>query len=313
MQESADLIDTWWLSAKKADAAYVGVLTSKDGTAEKLAELGVYVIPLTVDPFRFDVARNAVLDAIPDDGETMCMHLDDDETIAPGYWAEIIREKAKGIYTRYRYDLLENGALVMSQGQRKCHKRTGAMWKYAVHEMVYCHEVEQSSSDLYGEITVTHRPSNRLRDYLQLEESAAKENPEDVRPIWHLAKSYLFRGRYEEAVKGFERYLMLGTDPYEKSRGLCYLATAYEKLGKLGKAESLYHQAISLQPDNRIGWYGLGLLYSRVNLPRIAFSHIERAITLPDNPLSWETWAALNGEDPPKLLAQIESAMAQKG
>lgn len=60
-------IERWYESAKQADYLLIADTGSTDGTIEKAKELGINVISINVKPWRFDVARNASLAAIPSD------------------------------------------------------------------------------------------------------------------------------------------------------------------------------------------------------------------------------------------------------
>ncbi len=76
-----------------AEADYIAVLDtgSTDRTVEKLSDRGVIVRQTTVEPWRFDVARNLSMLLIPHDTD-LCVCVDLDEVLLPGWRAAL--EKA---------------------------------------------------------------------------------------------------------------------------------------------------------------------------------------------------------------------------
>ncbi|MDE6397717.1 MAG: glycosyl transferase family 2, partial [Clostridiales bacterium] len=65
-------------AATEADGVYVLDTGSTDDTVKKLRAGGAHVQTQTFSPFRFDVARNASLALVPDDGDVyLCLDLDE--------------------------------------------------------------------------------------------------------------------------------------------------------------------------------------------------------------------------------------------
>ena len=75
-------------SCAEADGVYVLDTGSTDGTPELLRRLGANVQTATIDPWRFDNARNASLERVPKDAD-VCICLDLDEVLCPG-WREAL-------------------------------------------------------------------------------------------------------------------------------------------------------------------------------------------------------------------------------
>lgn len=80
----------WFESAKDADLLLIADTGSTDRTIEKSESLGIAVHKIHVDPWRFDVARNASLALIPDHFD-ICIQLDMDEVLPPG-WRRIVEQ-----------------------------------------------------------------------------------------------------------------------------------------------------------------------------------------------------------------------------
>lgn len=88
----------------EADGVYVLDTGSTDGTPELLRGLGAAVYEQTITPWRFDIARNASLEMLPEDAD-VCICLDLDEVLCPG-WREALeaawtpRHYAGAVYLR---------------------------------------------------------------------------------------------------------------------------------------------------------------------------------------------------------------------
>jgi glycosyltransferase involved in cell wall biosynthesis len=78
------VVDRWFESCKDADVLLVADTGSTDKTIELLRERGVTVVSIKVDPWRFDVARNAALAHLPEDVD-VCVSLDMDEYLDWGW------------------------------------------------------------------------------------------------------------------------------------------------------------------------------------------------------------------------------------
>ena len=68
-------VKRWFESAKEADVLLIADTGSKDKTAFLAKSLGISVFSIAVDPWRFDIARNAALALIPGDVD-MCISMD---------------------------------------------------------------------------------------------------------------------------------------------------------------------------------------------------------------------------------------------
>ena len=88
-------------SCAEADGVSVLDTGSEDGTAERLIELGADVGVRKFTPWRFDFARNAALDMVPEDVD-VCVSLDLDEVLAPGWRKALEAAWTQGV-TRARY------------------------------------------------------------------------------------------------------------------------------------------------------------------------------------------------------------------
>src|SRR5690242_7988234 len=98
-RNESQFVERWTASAREADAVVVADTGSTDDTFRKLVIHGAYVYPITIDPWRFDLARNVALALVPSDID-ICISLDMDEVLQPGWRAAM---EALGPFTRLRY------------------------------------------------------------------------------------------------------------------------------------------------------------------------------------------------------------------
>jgi glycosyltransferase involved in cell wall biosynthesis len=81
-KNEAQHVKRWYESSLEADYHVIADTGSDDDTVKIAKELGITVVEVGVDPFRFDDARNASLAAVPLDAD-YCVALDMDEVMQP--------------------------------------------------------------------------------------------------------------------------------------------------------------------------------------------------------------------------------------
>ncbi len=77
-------MDRWMDAVREADLVVVTDTGSVDHTVERLLARGAVVYRERIDPWRFDAARNAAMDHIPEDVD-LCVSNDLDEVFEPGW------------------------------------------------------------------------------------------------------------------------------------------------------------------------------------------------------------------------------------
>lgn len=106
---------------------------------------------------------------------------------------------------------------------------------------------------------------------------ASKLNPE-LSPLQStLGLIYQGTGKQEEAVKSFQKALLLDPTNNTASGGL---AKSYQALGQFDRAEAAYSQAINLRPDYWGGYYDLGMYYYRRGQLDQAAAQMQKVISL---------------------------------
>jgi glycosyltransferase involved in cell wall biosynthesis len=193
----------WYESAKEANLLLIADTGSTDKTKFVAKSLGITVHEISVVPWRFDVARNASLALIPEEFD-MCIQLDMDETLQPG-WRQIVEKAfAEGnswpIY-KHVTSRTPDGKPRTYQHYFKIHPRKGFIWKYPIHEVL----VSQPGAVFKREVIdleVDHAQdhSKSRKSYLNLLEMAVKEEPNDWRMRHYLNREYWYNKDWNKVL-----------------------------------------------------------------------------------------------------------------
>jgi glycosyltransferase involved in cell wall biosynthesis len=235
-------VEPWFESAKEADYLLIADTGSQDGTIEKAKALGINVVSIGIKPWRFDDARNASLAAIPLDVD-ICVALDMDEVLVPGWRKELESIRPETTRPRYQYTwswVGEKPGLVY--GGDKIHRRQGYRWKHPVHEVIVSDRLAEVQE--WIKLEIHHHPDNSKprSQYFPLLAQSVKEDPHDDRNAFYYARELFFNNKLAEASEEFKRHLALPTARWkpERAASMRYLAkcsnTFNEKLGWWQKA-----------------------------------------------------------------------------
>lgn len=264
-------VKRWYESAKEADYLLIADTGSTDDTRENAIKLGINVILISVKPWRFDDARNASLAALPDDID-MCIQLDMDEVLVPGWRAEVenaLKEGATRIRYNYTWNWKDEAQTIPATtfGGDKIHARKGYRWKHPVHEVIvpYGETVEKQ---VWTNLELHHHPDNSKSraQYLPLLKLSTQEDPNDDRNAYYYARELYFHGQYEDAAKEFKRHLELPASTWEPER-----AASMRYLAKI-------------EPDKREDW----LMKAHLEAPW----RREALVELAQHLYSVESWAS---------------------
>lgn len=281
-------------SAKEADAIYLLDTGSTDNTVKLAQEMGAIVKVQTFSPWRFDVARNASLDMVPEDAD-ICICLDLDEVMLPG-WRQEIEKAWTPKTTRLRYRFIwshkDDGSPDLEYWADKIHARAGYRWKHPVHEtMTYDGTEVQTQAGL----VIEHFPdkSKPRSQYLPLLALSVQEDPEDDRNAHYYARELFFVGRYPEAEKEFLRHLSLPRAKWdaERAASMRYLAKIAEaSKDSAGRLRWLL-RACAEAPGEREPWVELAQAYQSVDNFAGIFFAAKQAQAIRQRPPSYITQA----------------------
>jgi len=206
----------WFDSAKDADLLLIADTGSTDGTVELARSLGIDVHSITVNPFRFDLARNISLSLIPADFD-LCIAIDMDETLSEN-WREVVEEAyKKGInWPTYKYVVAWNEItkeILNEIDYFKIHPRKNFEWVYPIHEIVQ--PIRSSTDHEYDrtaiEVKVWHRQdhSKSRSQYMDLLKVAVQEQPHSWRMNHYLNREYFYQRDWHEVILSAEKALAI--------------------------------------------------------------------------------------------------------
>ena len=217
-------VERFCTAAKDADLIFIADTGSTDRTVELAVKHGAEVNEIYISPWRFDLARNAALALLPRD-INVCVSLDLDEELQPGWREEIERIWKLGVTTRMRY-MFDWGAGIAFKYE-KIHARAGYRWHHPCHEYPVAdgriHEV-WADTDM---LLVIHKPdpTKSRGQYLDLLRISVQEDPIDPRNGFYYARELSFHKQWDKAIEECNRYLNLPGATWPNER--CYACLLY--------------------------------------------------------------------------------------
>ena len=271
-------VKRWFDSAKEADYLLIADTGSTDRTVEIARSLGINVINVRIKPWRFDLARNAALAAIPSEID-FCISLDMDEVLMPGWKVEF--EGLPIGVTRPRYNFVytfdEEGNAIHAFAGDKIHLRNSYRWKNPVHEVLVPYGINEIQHHINLEMHHYPDTSKSRGQYLALLELSVAEDPMDDRAAFWLAREYFFYKRKEESNSAFKKYLQDFPQAWYAER-----AWAYKFLAKIEEEnrENYLILASNLAPEFREPWVELAEHYRQVKDWQKCYEAAQRANVL---------------------------------
>ena len=262
---------------------------STDHTYEMADHCADDVYSITVSPWRFDDARNTALSLIPADID-MCIALDADEVLQPGWKAELEKLDKSVTRPQYRYTWSWHGDEPdLQYTGDKIHSRHGYRWRHPVHEVLVPTGIEEVR-DWCG-LEIHHHPdtTKSRSSYLPLLELSVQEDPFDDRNSHYLAREYYYRGDLEKAAAEFHRHIDLPKSWHsERAKSMRLLADC-----ELENKEHWLEQASKTDPMSRENWVALAQYYHDTQQWGKCLAAAEAAMSLRDKALSYltESWA----------------------
>ncbi len=245
-------------SCRDADLVVVADTGSGDGTPDLLRRAGAVVHDIAVRPWRFDVARTTALSLLPADVD-VCIKLDLDERLQPGWRAELERAWAPGT-TRLRYWYTWNwkapGVPDVVFRSDLIHARTGYHWRYPTHEILD-HTVAEVMAE--SELAIHQYPEDKARpNDLPLLELAVREH-RCPRTLFYLGREHSFREQWPACQKTLEEYLSLPDAHWtsERSHAMRLIGLCRKHQGDAAGALSWQLRACAEDASLRENWVEL--------------------------------------------------------
>ena len=292
-------VERWQQSACDADSLHILDTGSDDQTVTAARDLGVDVVVRKIDPWRFDHARNASLAMVPN-GVDLCIALDMDEILLPGWRDELEKVGANVTRPRYKYtwSWKSPGVPDLQYGGDKIHSRNGYKWKHPVHEVLVTDGIEEVQE--WTGLEIHHHPDHTKSrgQYFPLLELAVAEDPEDDRNAHYLAREYFFHNKMHKAEAEFKRHLSLPRATWPAER-----AQSYRYLYKITKNPDYLHSAIREDPERREAHVDLAFHYYEERNWRECLDAAKAALAIKEKPLTYLVEAYAWGALPHDLAA----------
>jgi tetratricopeptide (TPR) repeat protein len=278
----------WAASARDADHLLVCDTGSSDSTVQVATDLGIAVCEFINEPFRFDLARNAALNALPKDID-YCISLDADEILLPG-WRAALESLDPSIVTRPRHKDIRNRNDDGSEGLVfsgvRIHHRHGYFWKFPIHEVVTRDPSFSPEIEAWSNVTIEHLPDNsKARSfYLPMLKQFAEQEPQSDRAAFYYARELFIYGRLPEARQELLRYLKLETSTWgaERAAAMRYLAVCVPE-----QKETWLLRACAEAPGFRENWVDLAAYYFSTSSWHACLAAALRALSITEKPLEY--------------------------
>jgi tetratricopeptide (TPR) repeat protein len=255
-------------SCQDADIVIVGDTGSDDGTQHMLQQRGAIVVPLHIEPWRFDVARNTVLSLVPPEFE-VCFALDLDERLQKG-WREAIEpcwdtDYHNRLWFKYIHSFNSAGAAESVGTKGFAHSRNGYVWKHRVHEDIYWQGNPADEHPLrLPAVVVEHRQAaKKSRDtYLSLLQDECASETVTQRHVFWLCRELFYRKSWKSVLAACQKLLSYSDLWHvERAHGLYMQAAAFEATGTRQDALQAHMRGCDAAPKEREPWFEFGRFY----------------------------------------------------
>jgi len=287
-------VSRWAESAKDADYLLIADTGSTDRTVELAKELGINVITIGVNPWRFDVARNAALASLPLDID-YCISLDMDEVLCEG-WRDALEGLAEPGITRPRHTFTfsfnPDGSPAYQFGGNRVHSRQGYFWKHPIHEVLTPYGIIEKEA--WVDLEIQHHPdrTKSRSQYLTLLERATRDEPQDARMAFYYGRELYYYGQKEAAISQLETFLQLPSATWRGDRSDALILIARCSADP-DEAIRRTRESITEAPDRREGYVYLSRLFYEQQQYADSLEAARQAFAITERPLRYmcEDWA----------------------
>lgn len=253
-------VKRWFDSAKDADLLLIADTGSTDSTKFIAKSLGIQVYEIEVNPWRFDVARNASLSLIPENFD-MCVQLDMDEVLSSNWRAQVEKAFLHGnLWPTYKHVTVRNQAGDPRNFQLyfKIHPRNGFKWEYPIHEILTPTDKTQKYTREFISLEVDHLKDNSKsrKSYLGLLQTAVSESPNDWRMNHYLNREYFYIRDWLKVLQtGYKCSALPGGWNVERASTYMWMSEAARWLELMPLAKYWAERATDSAPEFYEAWH----------------------------------------------------------
>ncbi len=301
-KNEAAFVERFLDSCAGADLVVVADTGSTDDTAYNFEKRQNGPTPIalhhiSLNPWRFDTARNVALALVPADFD-VCIRLDLDEVLDPG-WRRALEDAWIPETTQLWYWF--NHAPGYRFRANYIHARHGYHWKYADHEGLYDATGHGKSRRAGDDLQITHL-QDRSKDRTCILPRLVKSVKEDkcTRTLYYLGREYYYYRRPSDAIATLKELLDFPGSNWAEERMdvMSMIAESYEQLGNNEQALQWWHRAIAEHPT-REPYLGLAQLAERMGSRALAAGAARHALTIQNRmdsmfyrPAAWDSTLA---------------------
>jgi hypothetical protein len=203
------LIDRWINSVSPADYLVIGDLGSSDGSVDVLRSKNVTVHEISVQPLRFDRARNTVLNLLPNEID-VCISCDLREFMMPGWRSNIEKSWLPGS-TRMVHSYVQSFNLnqypPFRSAENMIHARHGSSWRRPIRERLGSAKLDKWITNL--DIVVCHNgdPYIDAAELLSLLKVSRDEDPACLETLFLFGSELAHRSIKPQAIAVLHKFL----------------------------------------------------------------------------------------------------------
>lgn len=293
-KNEAKHVDRWYESVKDADAVFVLDTGSEDDTLELLEEKGVITYSASFEPFRFDYARNFILNQVNTQHPKydFAMFIDLDEVLEDDWYQKlqwVLKDNpdATAVNLRMVYNMSAGGGASTTYNRLMVHRPECYSWVYPVHEVLMPMSEERiQEKEVFTDIRVRHLPdeTKSRSNYLSLLELGAWIYPSDPRPAYYLGREYVATGRISEGITTLSQHIELETNRWIRSESYRLLADCHELRGDTLEARDCHTLSCAEAPDIRESWGEAAAFYYRVGRYHAAIGCVDNMFDVSEPP-----------------------------
>ena len=317
-------------TVKGADHVLICDTGSTDRTKEIFAEYDyITVQDISVTPWRFDLARNLALMALPSDID-VAVSIDLDDIMLPGWREAIEKNWVPGDTTLLTYPYVhawedkEQTIPRVSIWGFKIHDPKTYIWQYPIHEILNLKEGFTQKEVLVQQHIVEHHPDWTKEERvgrIGIFDYTMQDYEEDPRMVHIYGRELYFRGEYDKAIKYLKKYLAItecySENPSEENSFPQVRATTCRliadciiaKKGDINEIVVWYLRNVSESPSQREPWMWLAYAWMMAGDGYSAFAAANRGLQLTDETQSIEMEGRCWGKQAEELLNACRAMM----